>query len=349
MSRNYTVAEAIAIQREGCLASGSPLYGRLLDAMATDHAAGGIIAELLDGRVERPLHDALALRLLGAVHRIVLDGRAPELGRFYPSVGGSDVGDPVPAFLATVTIRRDEVQQGLARGVQTNEVGRAAVLAPGFALVARRSGLPLRLREVGSSAGLLLRWDRYGYVAGGVALGDPASPLVFDDAWLDPVPDLSGPVVVADRRGCDIAPLDAGSPDGQLALLSFVWPDQADRLDRLRAALVVAAEQPVAIDQADAGAWVASQLAVPAPGEATVVFHSIVLQYLPADGRRHLRAALEAAGAAADSSAPLAWLRMEPAGATADLRLTWWPGGEEEVLARCGYHGREIRWSPARD
>ncbi len=38
--------------------------------------------------------------------------------------------------------------------VQTNEVQRSAVLVPGFLRVAARTGLPLRIREIGSSAGL---------------------------------------------------------------------------------------------------------------------------------------------------------------------------------------------------
>ena len=233
--------------------------------------------------------------------------------------------------------------------MQTNEVGRAALLAPGFALIARRGGRALRLLEVGSSAGLLLRWDRYGYVAGGQELGDPRSRLIFDDAWVEPAPDLSGPVVVAERRGCDIAPIDATTDDGRLTLLSFVWPDQLERFARLEAALSIAAEHPVTIDQADAGSWVEQALAQPASGLATVVFHSIVLQYLPPASRRRMRAALERAGAAATAEQPVAWLRMEPATPeAADLRLTTWPGGAEEVLATAGYHGRDVRWGDAR-
>ena len=42
--------------------------------------------------------------------------------------------------------------------------------------------------------------------------------------------------------------------------------------------------------------------------------------------------------------APLAWLRMEPAGAVADVRLTSWPGGHEETLATAGFQGGDIRW-----
>jgi hypothetical protein len=354
VARDFTVAEAIELQRVGCLHAGSPLYGRLLEGMAVDHAAGGLTARLLDPYPGRPVHDALPLRMLGAVHRIVLEGRAPDLARFYPSAGGTDTDDPVPALLAVLEAHEDEVRRGLDRGVQTNEVGRAAVLAPGFALVARRGGLPLRLREVGSSAGLLLRWDAYSYRVGDQELGDPHSPLVFTDSWVEPPPDLRGAVVVADRKGVDPAPIDASSADGQLTLLSFVWPDQVHRLERLRAALAVAADHPVTIDVGDAGPWVEQELrttprtaedrADPMEGVTTVVYHSIVLQYVPPESRRRMRAALDRAGAAARPSAPVAWLRMEPAGPVADLRLTWWPGGVETRLATCGYHGTEVHW-----
>jgi hypothetical protein len=339
------VAEALEFQRASSEALGSALYARLLAGLEADHEAGGLTTQLLEGRSDRPIHEAVVLRLLGAAHRLVLEGRAPELARFYPSAGGTDVGDPTPAFLATVAAHRAEVEDAMSRGVQTNEVGRAAVLAPGFALAARRARRPLRLLEVGSSAGLLLRWDRYRYVAGATELGDPASPLVFDDVWVDRLPDLSGPVTVAGRRGCDVAPIDATSDDGRLTLLSFVWPDQAARFTRLRTAVDLARTAPVTIDRADAGAWVEDQLAQPRTGVATVVFHSIVLQYLPTESRHQMRDALHAAGAKATDAEPLAWLRMEPAGESADLRLTWWPGGEEEELATAGYHGGTIRWN----
>jgi hypothetical protein len=345
------VAQALEFQRKSSEAMGSVLYARVLAGLESDHAAGGLTTQLLEGRSERPIHDAIVLRLLGAAHRLVLEGRAPELARFYPSVGGTDEGDPTPAFLAAVAAHRDEVEGAMTRGVQTNEVGRAAVLVPGFALVARRADRPLRLLEVGSSAGLLLRWDRYRYVAGRTELGDRSSPLVFDDVWVGPPPDLSGPVTVAERRGCDRAPIDALSEDGRLTLLSFVWPDHAARFIRLRTALELARSAPVTIDRADAGSWVEERLAgtmtdAAATTEvATVVFHSIVLQYLPVESRHRMRDALHAAGSKATDAAPLAWLRMEPAGESADLRLTWWPGGEEEVLATAGYHGGRIRWN----
>jgi hypothetical protein len=348
VAADSTVAEAMALQQAGCAHLGSDLYARLLTSLCADYASGGITAELLDGRTARPIHDALPLRLLGAVHRIVLEGRAPDLARFYPSAGGTTTGDPTAEFLRVVEAHRAEVDAALTRGVQTNEVGRAAVLAPGFALIARRSGMPLRLREVGSSAGLLLRWDSYRYRAAGRELGDPSSPLVFEGAWTPPEPDLSGPVEVLDRRGCDIAPIDATTADGRTTLLSFVWPDQLERFDRLRTALEIASSTPVTIDTADSGAWVEDVVSTPERGTVVVVFHSIVLQYLSEASRRRMSKALDRAGASATADAPLAWLRMEPAGVVADLRLTTWPGGGEEVLATAGYHGQDVAWRDGR-
>ena len=104
----------------------------------------------------------------------------------------------------------------------------------------------------------------------------------------------------------------------------------------------------MSIERADAGAWVTEQLDHPRPGTATIVYHSIVLQYMPRPSFRRMRDAIVAAGDNATDDAPIAWLRMEPAGELADLRLRLWPGGEDEVLAECGYHGRPIFWRSER-
>ena len=72
--------------------------------------------------------------------------------------------------------------------------------------------------------------------------------------------------------------------------------------------------------------------------------HSIVLQYLPKDGRRALLETIAEAGRRATPDAPLAWLRMEPGRDGAEVRLTIWPGGRERLLAISGYHGPPIRW-----
>ena len=287
-----------------------------------------------------------ALRFLGAVHRIVLEDRAPELAAHYPSVGGSDQGDPGPAFLQTVRRHREEVSRRIEDGVQTNEVGRAAVLVGGYAAVARRTLLPLRVLEIGASAGLNLRWDHFAYDTGAVVSGDPDSPVRFSDVWEGEPPELPAAFDVAERSGCDRNPIDATSLAGRLTLMSYVWPDQVDRFQRLESAIEVARAVPARVDRAEADEWIADRLALPLPGFATVVVHSIVLQYLARDQRTRFREAIAAAGERASGGAPLAWLRMEPGGDRAEVRLTTWPHGEERVVATAGYHGRPIWWGP---
>jgi hypothetical protein len=345
------VAQRFRWQAEWCGKLGSPLYRDLLDRAAADIEGGGPVSDVLaDPRSDAPDRDgalpgAQALRLMGAVHRLVLAGRAPELAPFYPSVGGV-VGDGVhEAFDAVLEHRRADVIELIGHPVQTNEPGRSAALLGGFLEIAHRSGLPLRTLEVGASAGLNLRWDRYFYSAArGSTWGDPGSPVRFPNAFARGSPPLHVSAEVVERRGCDTDPLDPASPEDRLTLLSYVWPDQEDRFGSLRAALELAPATPVPIDRAAAVEWVENVLAQPRPGVATVVFHSVVLPYLGEEGVTRLRRAIEQAGARAGDDAPLAWLSMEAGEVQADVRLTTWPGAEERTVARATFHGPPVTW-----
>lgn len=345
------ILAAFRYQRDGLATS--PLYYRLLGLAVDDAEQRGICAEVLAKTPDGvdPVLDALPLRFLGGVHRLVLDGDVPDLARFYPSAGGhfepdDPDRDPGPVFLATVAEHRDRVVAALARTVQTNEVGRCASLLPGFLAVADSTGLPLRVLELGSSAGLNLRWDQYRYEGGadGSAWGDADALLRFTDVFVAPLPRLDVEARVVERRGCDRNPIDATSAEGSQLLRSFVWPDQLERFAALDAALALAPSVPVDVDRADAAEWVAEQLGRVTDGVATVLFQSIVWQYLTPHTRTAVRDAVKAAGASASANAPVAWLRMEPGvdpPKGAEVRLRQWPG-EEQVIAITGYHGRPV-------
>jgi hypothetical protein len=338
------VAEYLRLQGAYCGRLGSPLYEALLSHAADDAAAGGVVAAVLDGYPHEPIYSAMALRFMGGVHRLVLEGRAPALAAHYPSVGGDgDVTSAWPAFHAVVAENVPVLREWMSRGVQTNEVGRAAALVCGFLEVARRTGLGLRCLEVGASAGLNLRWDRFRYETPSGAWGDAASPVVLRGFWEDGGPTFDVDARVVERTGCDPNPLDPTTDDGRLTLVSFVWPDQAERLALLRAACDVARRVPASVEQASAPHWLARMLAAPAEGVATVVYHSIVFQYIDEPSRDRMRAVLDDAGARATTRAPFAWLRMEPGGEQAELRLVTWPGGEERLIATTGFHGRDVR------
>src|SRR3954454_13178149 len=220
-SAQETLARRLRTQARSCAELGSPLYSDLMQRAAADVEAGGPVFEVLAGHADDPGPSAIALRLFGGVHRLALEGRAPDLASYYPSCAGPGVaatGDAWPAFLATVTVHKDELRAGLHQAPQTNEVGRSAALMPGFVTIAAETGLPLRLLELGASAGLNLRWDRYRYELTDPPLGDPTSAVRFPGSWYDGgTRDLAKapwPQVV-DRQGCDGSPLDPTTEEGR--------------------------------------------------------------------------------------------------------------------------------------
>jgi hypothetical protein len=295
---------------------------------------GDTVYPVLEGHEDDPGTSVVALRLMGAVHRLVLRGDAPELAAHYPSAGGRP-GDAWPAFAAVLRDHRDELRRLVEDPVQTNEPGRCVALLGGFLEVARVTGMPLRLLEVGASAGLNLRVDRYRYELADERWGPPGSPVTLRSRLAGPGrPPLAASLEVASRAGCDPRPVDPRTEDGRLTLTSYVWPDQLERLERLSAALAVAAEVDAPVERAGAADWIEARLAEPAPGAATVVFHSIVMQYLPAEERERFEHLVQ--------SHDIAWLRMEPADEAADVRLRL--GGEDRLIARAGYHGDFLEW-----
>ena len=220
----------------------APLYADLARCVA-DWADEPPLSSLLAPYADARVADMIPLRLLSAVHRLALAREAPEIGIYLPTTGGTPPRDEADverlrrAFLATIDSHRDAVAEALTQVPQTNEVGRTVGLAALLRRVAQGFGLPVRLHEIGCSAGLSLRVD--GLIAEAVVAEDHT-------AWGA----LPG---IVERVGCDLAPVDATSTDGRLTLTSFIWPDHAARFERLRGALDVANGIDVSLVTADAG------------------------------------------------------------------------------------------------
>ena len=212
------------------------LYGVLLAEFADDLQAGGVTAQIMAGHLDDPRGNAVHLRLLAGLHRIVLRGDAPELEDFYPSLGGTaDPHDAWPLVHRVVTAYAGELHTALDLPPQTNEVGRSAVLAVGLFAAVRRTGIRrIRLLEPGASAGLNLNVDQYRVIGPDWSWGPADSPLVLDTQATGVLPEE---LEIVERRGCDIAPVDAADPDNARYLTSFVWPWQLERHQRLAAAL----------------------------------------------------------------------------------------------------------------
>ena len=185
----------------------------------------------------------------------------------------------------------------------------------------------------------------------GSEYGAAGSPVRLDPAWdgpLEPWPDLE----VVERRGCDLHPVDPRTTQGRLTLTAYVWPDQSVRLERLRGALRLAADAPDDVDTVAAGDFVDGIELV--PGTTTVLWHSIMWQYLPADEQDRITARLEelgaatSGGAASPTCARAGARRCRGAGTRFLVVLTEWHDGEKvrRVLGTAPPHGVPVAWEP---
>ena len=302
-----------------CDRLGAPTYAVLARCVAEwidDEPVASLLAPYADARVG----DMVPLRLLSAVHRLALEREAPEVAIYLPTTGGtaprsdSDRAGLRRAFLATLDAHREEIAASLARVPQTNEVGRTVGLAALLRRVQRGFGLPVRLHEIGCSAGLSLRVDEL--IAEDVVDADQIG-------WGE-LPR------VRERVGCDLAPVDITTTEGRLTLTSYVWPDQAERFERLRRALDIAGRVDVTLLAADALDHVRGLRLE--PGTTLVVWHSAMWLYLPEDVRAGIRVSLDDLGREATPDQPLVHIALEPTGHRREeqhrftLTMTAWPG-----------------------
>jgi hypothetical protein len=328
-------------QAEQCRLMGSPLTGALLEGAAADLEAGGVVAEVCDPYLDLPAGTVPSLRFAGALHRLVLERKAPELALHYPSVGGTaPVEDVWPAAARACRQHVPELRELMARTVQTNEVGRSAVLFGGLGLVGGR----VRLLEIGASAGLNLRCDAFAYTAGDLVLGSVGSPVVLEEPWQNARPAVL-PFEIVERRGCDPNPLDPTTEEGRLTLTSYVWGDQTARFERLRGAVEVAARIPAVVERAGALEFLSRELAVAPDDVTTVLWHSVVWQYVDPAERKAVDELLRTSGRR------LVRISLEPEALNGTyvfrVHATTYPSGQRVHLADAMGHGPPVTWTGA--
>ncbi|AUH63308.1 DUF2332 domain-containing protein [Paracoccus zhejiangensis] len=342
-----TVRSAFADQAASCRALGSELTARVVERLGTalQVSQGPVAARVLGWPGDASSRgDSVPLRLAGALHHLVLSGRAPA------QAAGYAAGDPsAEVMLAAIAANEEMVMAWLDSPPQTNEVGRSAALIAAARFLAGRHPLPFELLELGASAGLNLNFARYRLVPDRGAAPDPGiflpGEVVLSPLWTGEFPEAE--FMVSAAEGVDLRPVDPVK--GAERLLAYCWADQAERLARLRAALAVAKAHPVPVHEDDAAGWLQARLADPAPGRLRLVYHTVAWQYFPPDTQAACEACLQAAGARASATAPLAHLSMEADGGRgAALQLRLWSGAYQSwSLGRADFHGRWVDWQPA--
>ncbi len=282
----------------------APLYSELSRAIALDHS----ICKLLS---QAPAHQRRPVLLLAAVHDIVLEHPELPLARHYASVTPDPVrSDPVPAFTETVHMFRDRILEVVTtRHTQTNEVGRCAPIV--MALRGLSESQPLGLVDVGCSAGLNLYLDRYRYRFSAEdgsfisEVGD-GTPLL-ECSVRGPMPTDVAIPTITQRVGLDAKPVDLSDLTSRRWLEACTWPDQVDRIERLRLAMTQAQQSATNIITGDAVDRVADVVSTIDAITLPVIVNSWVLAYLPPDRRVDYRRQLEGIGQHRD----LTWIYLE--------------------------------------
>jgi hypothetical protein len=297
----------------------SPLYEEFALGVAKDADVLAFLRTLPDAKRQPNL-------LFGAVK--YLTGVMPDYG----------------AFRAFVVGHQDDLRDLMSvRSTQTNEPGRCAVLLPLLAALTQ----PIALLEVGASAGLCLLPDLYSYDYGGRRIGPPDSPLTLPCEPRGSV--LTVPEAVPEvawRLGVNLHPLDVTDPDTGRWLTALVWAGDAEREDRLRAAINVASMNPPSVVSGDL-LTETTRLAASALADATLVlFHSPVMPYLSSEDRTRFIEIV--------SQLPAVWVSFEVLGVLPEIGARLGVSERDDrafVLARDGQpmalaspHGRWMQW-----
>ncbi|RSM86915.1 DUF2332 domain-containing protein [Kibdelosporangium aridum] len=351
---NFAVNEAAGI---------SPLY----ELLATHAKDDDEVAALLAAAPENFAHGTL---FFAAAQRLVQAEPWIELANYYLTMGGSFGPDERvwPLFRQFVLGRADKMRELIStRTTQTNEVRRVATMFPAIAQAAKQAKGPIGLLEVGTSAGLLLGVDRYGYrysteAGEQINAGPTKTPLVLTCAVSgQPLPKLPKKLAVAAKVGLDRRPIDLRDEEELAWLEACVWADQPERSRRLRvAAEMQEKDRPTLVtgDAVDGLADAAAQVPAELP---LVVLTSHVLPYLADERRQEFVAALASLAA----TRPLWWVSQEHYLAAMTylvpgrtdfedsfreirgvLALVRWESGKPDarLLGRTGAHGQTLTW-----
>jgi len=298
------------------------LYATLARDLADDTALLERIVTLA------PPAKIIPVLLFAAVHDQLLAEPDLALARIYRGAPG----DPTPLFKELVVDRFDVLRDVVAhRSIQTNEVGRSAVLLPALTAAHRRLERPLAIVEIGPSAGLNLFFDRYaveytrspddragapdgdggdGARGGGdddgatifARAGVPDSPVQLRCAIrgsLAPPLDAAPPPVHS-RQGIDLNPIDVRHDADCRWLEACIWPLVPQRAERFRAAAALVREDPPLLQQGAALDLLPAALdAVPADA-VPVVLSTWVLAYFSKEERLAVGALLDDVGSRRD-------------------------------------------------
>jgi hypothetical protein len=322
----------------------SPLYAHLSQYVATDK-------DILQLVLHADRSTQVSNLLFGAVHYLLLRDEVHPLQGFYASL--TDKPQPpeqAPSAFRDFCLQHAQEIQHLVttRKVQTNEVQRCTCLLPAFSLVYQRAQrTPLSLIEIGSSAGLHLLWDKYGYTYNSdERIGNIASEVQLRCSLIGQnKPDIPREIPsIGSRTGIDINPIDVENADETRWLRALIWPEHIDRAKLFESAITVARRNPPHIIAGNAADVIHSAVNNVSNETVLCIFHSYTLNQCSEDIRNQIVRRIEEIAKSRDVfRISLEWYggQMQP-----QLELFSYTAKDtqHELLAFCESHGRSMEW-----
>ncbi|MCX6510824.1 MAG: DUF2332 domain-containing protein [Actinobacteria bacterium] len=342
----------------------SPLYEQIARAVATDQVLLEFIASAANPNARR---GRIPILFFAATHDRVLANPESPLAAIYR---GESQADPMPLLRDLLERDSAEVRNNMrTRSVQTNEVGRSAILSVAFGRAQRDVSARPVLFEIGPSAGLNLYLEHFHIDF--TRTGNLVVASGPDNATVRLACELRGPITPPfptevfapiSRRGLDPNPIDVMNDSECRWLQACLWPGIPDRPERLAAAINVARLSPPHLLAGDAITDLSSALAPFAAEDHLLVFSTWVLAYIGANGRNAVVETIDRLGAKRDLDFitfeeprftpwvtdfdPSVFGQYEGEGTPTLLGLRSWRGGNctTTALAVAHPHGRWIHW-----
>jgi hypothetical protein len=323
---------------DSTVVQGSPLYAHLSAQIVQHPDVMALVSQHQAGQPEPNL-------LFGAVHRLLLGGVQHPLRAYYD--GTASVEDSLPVFVDFCLKHADEIRAIVqVRLVQTNEVGRSALLLPAWYWITQHSGQPLALIELGASAGLNLYADRYHvqYIHGtDYHPKEPSGVHLTCEVKGATLPDMSSPLNIQSRVGLDLNPLDVTEHEEEFWLKALIWPQQHQRIQRFQGAVAIMKQHPIPLLAGNALELLPKLLQAIPQGVALCVFHTFVLYQFTSE----MKSALENMLREHSKQRPIYEIGMgNDWQADYELYLRHYTHGDmtHQRLALINAHGRFIEW-----